>query len=496
MKLHRVLAAVLGLAVYVFACPYFVEIFSDPKDVPDQEGEFVEIRLGEADLDSLRVQLDEKSPLLFVRPRGNRLVLVHDSLYCPQKKGVTCGLLGPLSLPNSRESLWRLQSGACRDSVVLPVPKAGKSLQRVKETDRWEFTAPSMGEANPAFEVGVYDCGLSPVEGRAFVSAAGDSLWRWDLFLTGCDSARLDFWAMDLARGTVFRDSVVMSNRYSFASINPSVWIRAKISEDEAESNNFVDTLISSYENSPLVMTEIHHCPQEPEPEWVEIYNRSPVTLPLEKFRFCNRGYGWQGDSLLPYETLLLSKDTSALREVLGFKDARLGQVALGYLNNTAGCLSVCSGETVIDSVCWDRKTVTCPAGFNPLTMSAENTPGFVRSGGMPNGLSDGLSGETLGGLRGQAPSKTKDLQTPFTYKLSSRVLRLNGNPLRVYVEGDCEVTLRLLDSAGRELHRVLAPANSNVWWNLPLQGASLGVAYVSLSAGKFENVVGVLIRP
>ena len=36
------------LAASVSACPYFVEFLPDPVDVPDKEGEFVEIRLDPA----------------------------------------------------------------------------------------------------------------------------------------------------------------------------------------------------------------------------------------------------------------------------------------------------------------------------------------------------------------------------------------------------------------------------------------------------------------
>jgi len=152
--------------------------------------------------------------------------------------------------------------------------------------------------------------------------------------------------------------------------------------------------------------------------------------------------------------------------------------VAFGYLNNTSGCISICDGETVMDSMCWDRHTVSCPAGFNPLEMSAENTPGFIRAKSLD-----------------KSSSALADSDAPFSYRLSSRVLRLGGNPLRVFVESESVVQIRLLDSTGRELWRMDAPAQSNTWWNVPLDRLNVGVAYVSFSVGKFENVVGILIR-
>lgn len=465
-------------------CPHFVEFFPDPKDVPDQEGEFIEIRLEDFKTDSLRIQMDGKATLALAFPRGKRLVLVHDSAYCPVLPEVACGLLDKFSLPNSREVSWLLQAGSCGDSVVLPVPKPGMSLQRVGESDRWVLETPTMGMAHPSYEVGLKDCGLGGILRDVFSNSGTDTLFRYTLFLTGCDSSDFLLEFRDMNRGDAFRDSSRIYGHYQWESAARNVWIRAELPPDEAPSNNLLDTLLLEPGGGiPLVLSEIHHCPQEPEPEWVEVYNRTSTAFPLSKFRFCNRGGTWIGDSIAPYESVLFSKDTAQLREVLGFKDVRLLQVALGFLNNTAGCLSICNGETVVDSVCWDKHTVTCPDGFNPITGAAENTPGFLRV------EKDNFNRSARGGSIG------KD-GTPFTYKLSSRILRLGGNPLRVYVEGSTQVRLKLLDSAGRDQWHVDIPPHSNNWWSVPLQGLSIGVAYVSLSAGKFENVVGILIRP
>ena len=82
-------------------------------------------------------------------------------------------------------------------------------------------------------------------------------------------------------------------------------------------------------------------------------------------------------------------------------------------------------------------------------------------------------------------------------YKLSSRVLRKRGDPLRVKVESDREVMLNLLDSAGQVVWKQKAPALSNAWWNVPVQDyTGVGAAYVRISAGSFEKVVGIVVRP
>ena len=125
--------AVCGLAFYAsaFSCPMFVEFFPDPKNVSDQEGEYVEIRLDEFRAESLFVRFESREILAFAWPEAQRLVLVHDSAQCPPRKNVACGMLGMVSLPNSRESVWKVWSGVCSDSVTVPQPKPGKSIQRV-----------------------------------------------------------------------------------------------------------------------------------------------------------------------------------------------------------------------------------------------------------------------------------------------------------------------------------------------------------------------------
>ena len=410
-----------GLA---YACPVFVEFLSDPKDVSDQEGEFVEIRLWsdgterahvmDSLYDSLYLQFEDKNPFAIPYPRSDRLLLLHDTLDCPETVSaqktspgdsllLQCAAL-PVSLPNSRETYWRMWAGECRDSVYLPRPKPGKSLVRVKESDEWTVDEPSR----------------------------------------------------------------VISKKQA----------EEEVKIDSSQKDSVVPFDISAFEISPLKISEIHHCPVEPEPEWVEVYNASGVSLPLSEFRFCEKGGSWGGkatknstkahDSIAPYESIIFTRDTLLMREYLGFKDVRLVQLSMGYLNNTAGSLSICAGDEVVDSVSWDKNTVACPMGFSPFTGRAENTPGF----------------------QGQK-------RAPFLYKFSSRVYRKGGAPIRVYVESDNPVQLRLLDSAGREQWKRNIPKQSNAWWEIPLTVHSkIGVAYVALSAGNFEKLIGILLRP
>lgn len=396
--------AVCGMAfcASAFSCPMFVEFFPDPKTVSDQEGEFVEIRLDDFRSDSLYVRFESKEILAFAWPKAERFVLVHDVSQCPSHKDVMCGLLGKISLPNSRESIWKVWAGSCMDSVTVPQPKPGKAVQRIGLTDEWAFVTETLGYGNPEYELGI-------------------------------------------------------------------------------EEDPFLESIAKLAKS--LQITEIHHCPEEPMPEWVELYNASQSPIPLDAFRFCDRGgaLGKVGDSIRPYQTILVSKDTSALRLALGIPDIRLIQVALGYLNNSEGSLSLCFHNGVADSVSWSKATVPCPSGFNPRTRKRESTPGYQPQSGQ--GIDAGAVREVQSG--------------PVVYKLSSRVVSKKGSPLRVRVESEFNVNLSLLDSAGRRMWNVLVPANANEWVKVPVQeNLGIGVGYVTLSVGDFEDVVGILVRP
>ena len=254
-------------------------------------------------------------------------------------------------------------------------------------------------------------------------------------------------------------------------------------------------------------MTEIHHCPEEPMPEWVELYNASAYPLPLDAFRFCDRGgaLGRAGDSILPYQMVLVSKDTLSLRESLGVPDIRLIQVSLGFLNNVEGSLRLCFRNDVVDSVYWNKGTVACPSGFNPLTNRREFTPGFLPQNarnalsakGVSLGVSQNPSQGTLKGEDGSAKDAFTEGTVPFMYKLSSRVVSKKGTSLRVRVESEYDVSLSLLDSAGRRVWKFVVPSMSNEWVYVPVQeNFGIGVGYVALSVGEYENVVGILVRP
>lgn len=467
----------LGLLPALFsvssACPTFVEFFSDPTAVSDEEGEFVEIRLDDFKADSLKIRFDERSEISIPLPDADRLLLLHNASTCPEQKRLKCAGLGKISLPNSRITTWKLTAGTCVDSVTLPKPKAGKSLQRVGNSREWEFVEATPGFANPLYEHDVVDCGIGRV--NAEFAASG---WKISGALTGCDSSLVKIETLDLSQAAEWlRDSVEAYQKFDGVNVSgKSLWLRVTLPDDEYSANNAFDTLLLLPDDSPIEVTEIHHCPVEPEPEWVELYNATSHVLPLSEFRFCDRGdaFGKSQDSLQPYETFIVSKDTLSLRASIGFNDTRLVQVALGFLNNASGFLRLCFRDEVIDSVGWEHRSSDCPAGFNPQTGKNENTPGF--------------QGRSVQKILGKVP---------FVYKVSSRIVRRGGAPLRVKVEGEGRVSLRLLDSAGRKLWQQELPESTNAWWVVPVQEKlNVGVGYVSLSEGDYEVILGILLRP
>lgn len=455
------------------ACPVFVEFFPDPTEVSDLEGEFVEIRLDEYRADSLKISFDSREAIALPFPDADRLLLLHDSAACPRRERLACAGLGKLSLPNSRTSSWNLVVGACSDSVTLPKPKAGKALQRVGESAEWVYTEATLGFANPMYEHDVDDCGFGKV--TAEYASGG---WSVSGELDGCSSSVVRIESLDLERMDGWRlDSASVRENFSSKKISgESVWLRLLLPDDDYALNNVVDTLLLLPEKSPIKVTEIHHCPEEPEPEWVELFNVTSHALPLSEFHFCDKGgaFGSALDSVRPYETFLISKDTLSLRSAIGFDDTRLVQVSLGFLNNASGFLRLCFRNGVIDSVGWERRSADCPSGFSPQTGKVENTPGY--------------QGRSV---------RTDASQTPFTYKVSSRVVKRGGAPFRVKVDGGSHVNLRLLDSAGRKLWQQELPESSNIWWTVPVQEKlDIGVGYVSLSEGDYEVVLGILLRP
>ncbi len=468
-------------------CPYIVEVLPDPSSVEDSKGEFVEIRLDSGALlkDTLFLLFENKTVLRWMAKQGTQRLLVHrDTTLCPAVSGLACQPLTGSALPNSRESFWNLTWGACSDSVVIPVPEAGFSYQRSGSgPGDWVVAEPTPGVANPKYENDIRDCAVSSSHWEY-----KETRWTALLSLSGCDSVDVTLeekslddpyqensWVLSLYDSVRFVSKITARN----------LWLFIRVPEDDYPNNDYQDTLLIAPSASPLFLTEIHPCPEEPVPEWVEIYNGSARTLPLSRVRFCDRGSidASVSDSLKPKETLVLTKDTVTFREWLGFNDTRLIRANLGFLKNGADTILLCWGETRLDSVAWGKAAKfipDCPAGFVPGLYREENSPGFQTSGSL---------------------NRTSPSEISFEVKWSARVCsrKAKHTPLMVAVTSDSVVQVELLSGNGILLWKTnLFPDTAgNTWVEVPLiSKGTLGPNYVRFSEGRHEKILGVILRP
>lgn len=451
----------------------FSEFMPDPTDVADTEGEYVEVRLGES-TDTLYLRFEAKTEFSVGIPSGKRLLLHRDTTACPSVSGLVCAELTSSALPNSRTTTWSLRQGDCVDSAYLPIPSSGKALLRSDSAyDAWEVGDASPGYPNSIFEEGLDDCALELV---SYEFSSGKFLVT--LAVSKCDSAEVSYTAelLDLA-GTKTIGSVVISDTATVPIQSKSgipILFSANVPEDELPTNDSLDTLLLSPQNSPLHFTEIHHCPSEGNAEWVELYNALPKPLPLLGFDLCSRGtfYVTEADSILAYESILLTRDTTALRSELGFDDVKIFRASMGALKNTADTLALCYSGDTLETVIWTKtEYANCPAGFNPQTGNAENTPGF-----------QGRTQKSLG-------------EAPFTVEVSARVSRKGGDAPRARILGSSTVTLVLLSEAGRRVWEK-SVSGGNAWIELPLLSQNPGVYFLKCIAGRYEKTVGLILRP
>jgi len=125
----------MGAAMLILPeCPYFYEFLPDPADVADNEGEYLVVKWESNPVpwDTLYLQMEEHEPFAIYVPPDSLFteLLLHRGApaACPVKNGLLCQPLTSAALPNTRESVWNLSAGFCRDTAYLPVPKAGKAI--------------------------------------------------------------------------------------------------------------------------------------------------------------------------------------------------------------------------------------------------------------------------------------------------------------------------------------------------------------------------------
>lgn len=469
-------SSILFSALTAGACPFFSEFLPDPVDTADALGEFLEVRLGENFSDTLFISFEGKPEVSFSALRGERLLLHRDTLTCQNKENLDCRLLQFPALPNSRESVWALRQGDCKDSAYLPVPRPGKSLQRSSaDYSSWELSESTPGRGNPLFESDALDCAL--VFERTLFDGKNFEVF---LSLSGCDSAIVSYRASALDWSNVKHSGEKLlkkSGSILLSSSGVAMDFFAEVPPDENDLNNRVEVLLATKTHSPITWSEVHHCPKEGDNEWVEIYNGLPRALSLQGLSLCARGkiFLENKDSIGAFESVLLTKDTASLREELGFNDVKIFKAALGALKNAADTLALCLYGDTLDVVRWDKSfQKVCPEGFNPLTAKQENTPGFQN--------------------RRVVKEPTS---APFLAEVDSRIAskKHRKNP-RFKISGNTSVRISLLSEKGSLRWETSGKFSENIWYAVPLAEEAPGLYLLKFRAGNYEKTIGVVLRP
>ncbi len=474
-----------GLALAVPGCPFFTEFFPDPSLVADRDGEFVEVAWdsgGAVLWDTLYVRFEDKTPFFWVREEGKSRVLWHrDVNACPEVSALACEPLTVAALPNNRPAAWSLRAGTCADSAFLPAPKPGEVFQRAGAGyGDFVFASPTPGMAHPVYEPGARDCRLA-------VEAVSVTEERWELKtrLAGCDSAEVRVKMLSL-EDAYLEDEFVKTLRgfetfYSTFS-SRGLWLQLEFPEDDYPANDIWDTLFIEPRYAPVYISEVHPCPEEPVPEWVELYNSSERSLPLSRVGFCVRASigAAAGDSLRKRETLLLSRDTLALREWLGVSEIRIAQANLGYLKNTADTLRLCFDSFPVDSVFWGKNAAVksdCPHGFNPRTQKRDSSPGFQKQTAV-------------------AKAENGSFRPFWNARVFSK--KRPDFPLMVAVESEARVKVELLSGKGILLWSTdISGGSGKEWAEVPLlEKGTAGANYLRFSEGRHEKMVGIILRP
>ncbi len=476
----------VAFALALGTCPRFVEILPDPSDMEDSRGEFVEIRLPHTSFrETVSVYHEQKKVWEGKVPESvDRILLIRDTALCPNSERLLCERLLGSALPNSRKDTWKLQSGSCEDIADLPVPKAGYSLVRNDSSSfAWSLALPTPGVPNGNFESGVSDCRLQV--DTLFLSA---SVWKGEWTLLGCDSAWVralfrsesslseNSWSGLLERGVRSRFDTRLSAK--------AMEIVATWPPDDVPGNDTLDTLVALAGNFPVRFSEVHPCPEEGIPEWIEIYHEGSREISLSGMSLCgNRNAKMPDAKIGSRESAVLSKDTNAMRNFVGNDDVRIFHLNFGYLKNASDSLYLCYGERKVDSVAWgkfEKIQARCPAGFSAGTGREENSPGFQTPGS--------LASDAGGNL-------------PFRVEWNARIFSRKNreNPLMIRVESDEEVLVELISGKGSLLWKKTLAADfaGNRWTEVPLLDKGFpGPNFLRISQRNFEKRIGVVLRP
>lgn len=465
-------------------CPYFAEILPDPVTVEDARGEFVEIRIPpDSKQDTLSLFYEQKQIWKGILPASaNRLLLIRDTLLCPEVKSLHCAPLNAPALPNRREMRWMLLNGNCSDTADFPIPKAGKSFVRSDSSkSSWELAEPSPGIPNAIFESGVKDC-LLHWENTEWTASG----WKGSWTLTGCDSAEIhvEFLSMESSAEKSFdiplkRD---LASVWETSLSAKALLIRLALPPDDIPGNDSLDTLLFTPGNFPVRLTEVHPCPEEGLPEWFELYNAGSREISLSSVNLCEPEKSIASQSVLAAkQSAVVTKDSSGMRHLVGTDEILILQHNFGYLKNAADSLYLCYGNEKVDSAIWGKSAkiqVNCPDGFSVGTGRRENSPGFQTPG-----------------------SLVQDTALPFQVEWNARIFskKTRANPLMLRIQSEEDVLIELISGKGDLLWKKTFPADAggNSWREVPLLEKGFpGPNFIRVSSQNREKRIGVVLRP
>jgi len=385
----------VGLALLP-GCPVFTEFLSDPLASGDALGEYLEIswKAESAFWDTLIIQQEDALPLLWKRDSATNRLLAHRNapVACPLWKNVACiPLTGP-ALPNSRSARWTLQAGFCRDTADLLAPRPGIAQQRTGiSPGDWAFSsipsppekAGTPGQPDPQYENDIDDC-VSWVKSAHWNGKA----WSIELDSRGCAERSVQVEArFTNAAPPMNWELASGSGELPPIQRGSAIWLRRIHPPDANPANDTLDTLLLVPQESPLRITEVAPCPEEPLPEWFEITNISDRSFPLGELRECSSGLlSTPLDSLPAGASLIATRDTSTLRDWFGFPEARLALSSVPSMRNSADTLALCWKQLVLDSTIWgSNNSPPCPESYSPQTPQQLASPGFKSVSSSPS---------------------------------------------------------------------------------------------------------------
>jgi hypothetical protein len=246
-------------------------------------------------------------------------------------------------------------------------------------------------------------------------------------------------------------------------------WVTAENSTQNSSEALTLDSLISTYGEIPLYISEVAPCPQEGIPEWFEITNRTNMAFPLNGISDCKAKMPLKSmDSIRGKSSVLITKHSEDLAEFLQTDEIPIYQISIATLKNTSDTLRLCYNGLKLDSVMWGKavgRPIKCPS-------TERISPGFV--------------------------PKISNNQTKII-QLSERVLERSKKSamLRVRINSQAKLELRLIDKGGVGFFKKTFSQVSDSWIEIPeWRKCQNGPCFIYLQGDGVDETAAFIVRP